>query len=81
MAGRKQTATMELAIGATIFAGVIVLLVMPMAWGNTSSLLCRQYWVVVNMSNVCRRKEVPPVKNGAFHIGGVASHQSRHGGH
>lgn len=80
MAGRKQTATMELAIGATIIAGVIILIVMLMAWGNTSSILGRHYRVVVNMANVGGLKEGAPVKMGGFQIGRVASIQIRPGG-
>jgi phospholipid/cholesterol/gamma-HCH transport system substrate-binding protein len=71
MAGRKSTATMELAIGATIIAGVIILVVMLMAWGNSTSLLGRHYRVVVNMTNVGGLKEGAPVKMGGFQIGRV----------
>ncbi len=80
MAGRKSTAAMELAIGATIIAGVIILIVMLMAWGNSSSLLGRHYRLVVNMSNVGGLKEGAPVKMGGFQIGRVASIQIRQGG-
>ena len=80
MAGRKQTATMELAIGATIIAGVIILIVMLMAWGNSTSFLGRHYRVVVNMVNVGGLKEGAPVKMGGFQIGRVASIQIRPGG-
>ncbi len=80
MAGRKSTATMELAIGATIIAAVIVLIVMLMAWGNSTSFLGRHYRVVVNMSNVGGLKEGAPVKMGGFQIGRVASIQIRPGG-
>ncbi|MCC8180877.1 MAG: MlaD family protein [Planctomycetes bacterium] len=80
MAGRKQTATMELAIGATIIAAIIVLIVMLMAWGNSSSFLGRHYRVVVNMANVGGLKEGAPVKLGGYQIGRVASIQIRQGG-
>ncbi len=80
MAGRKSTATMELAIGATIIAGIIILIVMLMAWGNSSSLLGSHYRVVVNMTNVGGLKEGAPVKMGGFQIGRVASIQIRPGG-
>ncbi len=80
MAGRKQTATMELAIGATIIAGIIILIVMLMAWGNTTSFLGRHYRVVVNMTNVGGLKEGAPVKMGGFQIGRVATIQIRPGG-
>ena len=79
MAGRKQTATMELAIGATIIAAVIMLIVMLMAWGNSTSFLGRHYRVVVNMVNVGGLKEGAPVKMGGFQIGRVASIQIRQG--
>ena len=79
MAGRKQTATMELAIGATIIAGIIILIVMLMAWGNSTSFLGRHYRVVVNMINVGGLKEGAPVKMGGFQIGRVASIQIRSG--
>ncbi len=80
MAGRKQTAAMELAIGATIIAGVILLIVMLMAWGNTTSFLGRHYRVVVNMVNVGGLKEGAPVKMGGFQIGRVATIQIQQGG-
>ncbi|MCC8189561.1 MAG: MlaD family protein, partial [Planctomycetes bacterium] len=80
MAGRKQTATMELAIGASIIAAVIILIVMLMAWGNSSSILGSHYRVVVNMVNVGGLKEGAPVKMGGFQIGRVASIQIRPGG-
>ncbi len=80
MAGRKSTATMELAIGATIIAGVIILMVMLMAWGNSSSILGSHYRVVVNMTNIGGLKEGAPVKMGGFQIGRVASIQLRPGG-
>ena len=80
MAGRKSTAAMELAIGATIIAGVIILIVMLMAWGNSSSILGRHYRLVVNMSNVGGLKEGAPVKMGGFQIGRVASIQIQPGG-
>ena len=80
MAGRKQTASMELAIGATIIAGIIMLIVMLMAWGNSTSFLSRHYRVVVNMVNVGGLKEGAPVKMGGFQIGRVASIQIRPGG-
>ncbi len=80
MAGRKSTATMELAIGATIIAGIIILIIMLMAWGNTSSILARHYRVIVNMPNVGGLKEGAPVKMGGFQIGRVASIQIRPGG-
>ncbi|MCC8107978.1 MAG: MlaD family protein [Planctomycetes bacterium] len=82
MAGRKSTATMELAIGATIIAGIIILIVMLMAWGNSSSILGSHshYRVVVNMTNVGGLKEGAPVKMGGFQIGRVASIQIRPGG-
>ncbi|MCL2001594.1 MAG: MlaD family protein [Planctomycetes bacterium] len=80
MAGRKQTATMELAIGATIIAGVIVLIVMLMAWGNTTSFLGRHYRVLVNMTNVGGLKEGAPVKMGGFQIGRVSTIRIRPGG-
>ncbi len=79
MAGRKSTATMELAIGATIIAGVILLIVMLMAWGNSSSLLGRHYRIVVDMSNVGGLKEGAPVKMGGFQIGRVASIRMKQG--
>jgi phospholipid/cholesterol/gamma-HCH transport system substrate-binding protein len=71
---------MELAIGATIIAGVIILIVMLMAWGNSSSILGRHYRLVVNMSNVGGLKEGAPVKMGGFQIGRVASIQIQPGG-
>ena len=71
---------MELAIGATIIAGVIILIVMLMAWGNTSSLLGGHYRVVVNMTNIGGLKEGAPVKLGGFQIGRVSSIQLRPGG-
>lgn len=80
MAGRMRTATMELAIGATIIAGVIILIVMLMAWGNSSSFLGRHYRVVVNMANVGGLKEGAPVKMGGFQIGRVSSIRIRPGG-
>ncbi len=80
MAGRKSTAAMELAIGATIIAGIIILIIMLMAWGNTSSILARHYRVIVNMPNVGGLKEGAPVKMGGFQIGRVASIQIRPGG-
>lgn len=80
MAGRKSTAAMELAIGATMIAGVIILIVMLMAWGNSSSILGRHYRLVVNMANVGGLKEGAPVKMGGFQIGRVASIQIQHGG-
>ncbi len=79
MAGRKSTATMELTIGAAIIAGVLLLIVMLMAWGNTSSILGRHYRVVVDMANVGGLKEGAPVKIGGFQIGRVASIQMRQG--
>ena len=79
MAGRKSTATMELAIGATIIAGILILIVMLMAWGNSTSLLGRHYRVVVNMTNVGGLKEGAPVKMGGFQIGRVASIQIKPG--
>lgn len=79
MAGRKQTATMELAIGATIIAGVIILIVMLMAWGNSTSILGSHYRIVVNMTNVGGLKEGAPVKLGGFQIGRVASIKIRPG--
>ena len=80
MAGRKSTATMELAIGATIIAGIIILIVMLMAWGNSTSLLGRHYRLVVNMANVGGLKEGAPVKMGGFQIGRVATIQIQPGG-
>ncbi len=80
MAGRKSTAAMELAIGATIIAGIIILIIMLMAWGNSSSILARHYRVIVNMPNVGGLKEGAPVKMGGFQIGRVASIQIRPGG-
>lgn len=80
MAGRKSTASMELAIGATIIAGIIILVVMLMAWGNKSSLLGRHYRLVVNMKNVGGLKEGAPVKMGGFQIGRVATIQIQPGG-
>lgn len=79
MAGKKQTATMELAIGATIIAAVIILIVMLMAWGNSTSFLSRHYLVVVNMTNVGGLKEGAPVKLGGLQIGKVASIKIRPG--
>ena len=70
---------MELAIGATIIAGVIILIVMLMAWGNSTALLGRHYRVVVNMTNVGGLKEGAPVKMGGFQIGRVASIQIKPG--
>ena len=80
MAGRKKTATMELAIGATIIAGVIILIVMLMAWGNTTSILGRHYRIIVNMTNVGGLKEGAPVKLGGLQIGRVSTIQIRPGG-
>lgn len=80
MAGKKQTAAMELAIGATIIAGIIILIVMLMAWGNKSSILGRHYRLVVNMKNVGGLKEGAPVKMGGFQIGRVANIQIQPGG-
>lgn len=79
MAGRKSTATMELAIGATIIAGILVLIVMLMAWGNSTSLLGRHYRVVVIMTNVGGLKEGAPTKMGGFQIGRVSSIQIKPG--
>ena len=79
MAGRKSTAFMELIIGATIIAGVVVLIVMLMAWGNSSSILGSHYRLVVNMSNVGGLKEGAPVKLGGFQIGRVSSIQIQPG--
>ncbi len=79
MAGRKSTAFMELAIGATIIAGVVILVVMLMAWGNSLSLLGSRYRVLVGMANVGGLKEGAPVKMGGFQIGRVASIQIRPG--
>ncbi len=79
MAGKKSTATMELAIGATIIAGVLILIVMLMAWGNSTSILGSHYRVVVNMANVGGLKEGAPVKMGGFQIGSVATIQLKRG--
>ncbi|MDR0362904.1 MAG: MlaD family protein [Planctomycetota bacterium] len=79
MAGRRQTAKMELAIGATIVAAIIILLVMLFVWGGSSSFFSNHYWVVVEMSNVGGLREGAPVKIGGFQIGKVNSIQLRPG--
>ncbi len=79
MAERKSTATMEIAIGATLIAAVVILMVMLFAWGNSSTFLSKHYWVVVMMQNVGGLREGAPVKIGGFQIGKVSSIQLRPG--
>lgn len=80
MAGRKSTASMELAIGAAIIAGIVLLICMLSMWGNTSSILRRHYRVVVEMANIGDLKEGAPVKVGGLQIGSVSSMQLRASG-
>ena len=73
MAGRRQTATMATAIGATMVGAVVILMVMLLAWGNSSTFLTKHYWLVVIMNNVGGLREGAPVKIGGFQIGKVSS--------
>lgn len=66
-------------IGFTSVAAVIVLIVMLIAWGNTASILARNYLVTASLSNVGELKSGAPVKIGGFQIGRVAAIRMRPG--
>ncbi|MDR3211829.1 MAG: MlaD family protein [Planctomycetota bacterium] len=73
MAGRKNLAGMEMTIGFTVVAALVILMVMLFVWGNNSSFLDKHYWAVVEMNNVSGLREGAPVKIGGFQIGKVSA--------
>ena len=79
MAGRKQSAGVEMAIGATILVAILLLTMMLLVWGNSSTFLSKHYWVVVLMDNVGGLREGAPVKIGGVQIGKVSSIQLQSG--
>lgn len=79
MAGRKNSAGMELAIGVAIVAAVIIIATMILAWGDQSSLFSKHYKVVAVMDNIGGLREGTPVKIGGFRIGRVSQIQFRPG--
>ena len=76
---RRHSASLDLYIGVTIMAGIILIAGMILAWGNQSTLFGKSYLLVVHTSHVGGLREGAPVEIGGLRTGTVQTIEFRPG--